>query len=198
METSKEKLELIHLAIHQLIEEKKKNRGDDDDDDHLLLSRLLSQLESLKGDGSPKQPDPSDESVFPAVGEVEKREAADEVDGGSSEAAGTEEIVKELRKVERQNSKTHWLLSILIIFTVAWHLSEVSLILKVKRGLHHPFRSLGGFLTGMLKGRRMIGQDAEKLSSFTKRHQIEAPPLPLKIPEFPHLELPSLDFNEDD
>ncbi|RVW40034.1 hypothetical protein CK203_081913 [Vitis vinifera] len=189
-------VELLQLAIRRLADEKKNGRASVADDD--LLSRLIFQLESLKEDGAIKQPKSSvepNELHSPAVGEMEvKSMATNEVDAGSAEI-GTEEIIKELKKVERQNSITHWLLSIMIVLILGWQLSEFSFILKVKEGLNHPFRSFGNLVIGMLKGPDNNGQDAEKQSSLTKKPQIETPPLPLRIPELPHVDLPVLGLN---
>lgn len=155
-------------------------------------------MESLKEDGAIKQPKSSAEPGelhSPAVGEMEtKSMAANEEDAGSVEM-GTEEIIKELKKVERQNSITHWLLSIMIVVILGWQLSEVSLILKVREGLNHPFRSFGNLIIGMLKGPENNDQDAEKQSSSTKKPKIETPPVPLKIPELPQVDLPVLGLN---
>lgn len=69
----------------------------------------------------------------------------------------------------------------MIVLTVAWQASEVTLLWKFKDGLSHPFKYFGDMLTG--KG---AGNDLEE-------HKKEAPPLPgLKIPEFPHVELPDM------
>lgn len=90
--------------------------------------------------------------------------------GGSRENAAAEEIVKELRTLRRQNFVTHCLLSVMIALTVAWQVSEVSLILKVKDGLTHPFKSFGSMLlTGMAKNPRADGQDTEKQQSEDQR-----------------------------
>lgn len=73
--------------------------------------------------------------------------------------------MKELRRVKRQNTVTHWLLSIMIVLTLSWQVSEVSLILKLRDGLSHPFRSIGGMLAGMFKGGRANGSDEESPAS---------------------------------
>lgn len=137
-------------------------------------------MESLKADRALRQPEASKEET-----EIDDKNA-----GGEHEI-DKEEIVKELNKVKKQNTVTHWLLSIMIVVTVAWQISEVSLILKLKQGVSHPFRSLGGFLTGMLRGQGRKGEAEDK-----PKH-IQAPPLPppLKIPEIPHVELPDLSSN---
>lgn len=111
--------------------------------------------------------------------------------GNSGSDIDKEEIVKELKKVKRQNSVTHWLLSIMIFLTVAWQVSEVSLLLKVKDGIDHPFKFLGGMFNGMLKG---SGSDEEE----NQQNLIEAPSLPtLKIPELPNMELADLSNNHE-
>ncbi|KAJ6695010.1 hypothetical protein OIU74_014202 [Salix koriyanagi] len=99
-------LDLIDQAIKKLLAEKrnKETSGDDgflqDDSDQLLLSKLLSELESLKGNGvklerSELSPGTEEEEVnSPEIGEaVSKHE-------NSIENSAAEEIVKELRKVE--------------------------------------------------------------------------------------------------
>ncbi|KAG6653890.1 hypothetical protein I3843_05G098200 [Carya illinoinensis] len=205
---SNNKLELINIAIQRVIKEKKikpvsgtsDGLVEDDHDDRLLLSRLLSELESLEGDNALKESEAlsevEEENPSPAVGIVDVNMGnARQVDRGGVEI-GAEEIVKELKKVKRQNFVTHCLLSAMIVLTVAWQLSEVTLIWKVKKGLSNPFRSVGSLLAGMLKGPATNGQDTEKLSSLTKELPSEAPSLPLlKIPEIPHMDLPDLGLN---
>ncbi|KAL9275204.1 hypothetical protein AKJ16_DCAP20390 [Drosera capensis] len=112
------------------------------------------------------------------------------VNAGSATGSGdVEEILKELKKVRRQNTITHCLLSTLIVLTAAWQLSEVSLLLKVKEGVSHPFRSLGSMVTKMIKGPGVKGQDSEK------QDQTDGPAI--KLPELPRLDLPSLDLSGD-
>ncbi|KAA8528959.1 hypothetical protein F0562_033553 [Nyssa sinensis] len=211
---SEEKVELIQLAIQKLMEEKRiKGTSsddsnfvavDDDDDQHLLLSRLLAQLETLKGESTHRQLEPSanaNEVVSPAVGKVEpESETKNEADCPTTEA-GRDEIVKELRKVRRQNLITHCLLSAMIVLTVTWQLSEVALIIKLKNGLSNPFKSFGSMLTGMLKGPRFNGQNGKPESSSTKQQQIESHsplPLPIQIPEIAHVDLSGLGLNSDE
>ncbi|XP_021300858.1 uncharacterized protein LOC110429219, partial [Herrania umbratica] len=163
---------------------------------------FVRQLESLKGDSTPncKQCDASilpEEVTTPRVGKAEaKGENGSRVECGCRDI-GAEEIVKELRAVKRQNTITHSLLSVMIVVTLVWQLSEVSLFLKVKNGFSHPFRSLGSMLLGMLPnptpGINM--QDADKNSSSTKTHHSHPvdPSLPsVRVPELPHLEFPHL------
>ncbi|XP_075657331.1 uncharacterized protein LOC142627372 [Castanea sativa] len=199
----KVELELINIAIQRLVEEKKIKEASSTDclDDQLLLSKLLSQLESLKGDGTIKEPEASteasteiDELSPTAVCNVDNNmENAGQLNGGSNETES--EILKELKKLNRQNFVTHCLLSVMIVLTAAWQLSEVALIMKVKEGFRNPFQSFRSLLTGMLKGPNKNSEDAEKQSSHAKQPK-EAPPLPaLKIPELPVLDLPDLGLN---
>ncbi|CAL5338126.1 unnamed protein product [Camellia sinensis] len=163
----------------------------------------LSQapLETLKGDdGKLQQPEPSadpKEVPSPAVADSNS-ETAKEAEGGSADNGVRKEIVKELRNVKRQNFITHCLLSAMIVLTITWQISEVSLVLSLKDGLSHPFKTFGGMLAGMLKGPVLDAQNGEKKSS-TNQPQIEVPAIPpLKIPELPLLDLPSgLDCDKD-
>uniref|UniRef100_B9GML9 Uncharacterized protein n=1 Tax=Populus trichocarpa TaxID=3694 RepID=B9GML9_POPTR len=170
MEESAKKLELIDQAIKKLLAEKRnKETSCDDgllpDDSDQLLSKLLSELSSATEDVN-----------SPAIGEaVSKHGEEGPAYGGSRENAAAEEIVKELRKVRRQNFVTHCLLSAMIVLTVAWQVSEVSLILKVKDGMRHPFKSFGSMLTGMLKDPRANDQDSEKQQS--EEVPVNVPPL---------------------
>ncbi|CAL5421107.1 unnamed protein product [Camellia sinensis] len=75
----------------------------------------------------------------------------------------------------------------MIVLTVAWQLSKVSLVLKLQDGLSHAFKSFGSMLTGMLKGPVVSDQNGAKKSS-SKQQQVDGPSLPpLKIAELPHL-----------
>ncbi|GMP57577.1 hypothetical protein CsSME_00021604 [Camellia sinensis var. sinensis] len=209
---SKEKIELIQLTIQQLMDDQRYNTlssspdetsfaVDGEDHHRLLLCRLLSQLETLKGDdGKLQQPEPSadpKEVPSPAVADSNS-ETAKEAEGGSADNGVRKEIVKELRNVKRQNFITHCLLSAMIVLTITWQISEVSLVLSLKDGLSHPFKTFGGMLAGMLKGPVLDAQNGEKKSS-TNQPQIEVPAIPpLKIPELPLLDLPSgLDCDKD-
>ncbi|XP_061982372.1 uncharacterized protein LOC133702149 [Populus nigra] len=189
-------LELIDQAIKKLLAEKrnKESSGDDgflqDDNDQLLLSKLLSELESLKGndvkleqsDISPGAAEEEEEEVnSPAIGEVLSRHE------NSIENTTAGEIVKELRKLRRQNFVTQCLLSAMIVLTVAWQVSQVSIILQVKDGLSDPFKSFGSMLNGMLKRSGTKGQDSENQQSEVV--PVKVPPF--KIPELPHIDLGS-------
>lgn len=161
-----------------------------------FFASINVQLESLKGDGALKEPEASlteiEEVSSAEVDNVEtKMENAGEVDGGSS----VEEIVKELKEVKRQNFVTHCLLSALIVLTVAWQVSEVSLIWKLKNGFSRPFRSFGSAFSWILKGPDANGtQDAEKQFAAAKQRLTEAAAsLPsVVIPEIPLMDFPDL------
>jgi hypothetical protein len=89
-----------------------------------------------------------------------ENEAVDDGGGKGSEAVDDEEIIKEVKKVKKQNFVTHCLLSAMIVLTVAWQLSEVSLVWKVKEGINHPFRSFGNMVKDTVKDVK------EKVSDF--------------------------------
>ncbi|KAL9257001.1 hypothetical protein AKJ16_DCAP01997 [Drosera capensis] len=168
----------IRIAIRKLIasSEIKPTEFSNDDGDEFLVEAMkedgiVSHLESLT-----QKPDE------PMI-EVQRGD----VNAGSATGAGdVEEILKELKKVRRQNTITHYLLSTLIVLTAAWQLSEVSLLLKVKEGVSHPFRSVGSMVTKMIKGK---GQDPEK------QDQTDGPAI--KVPELPRLDLLSLGLSGD-
>ncbi|KAK1270444.1 hypothetical protein QJS04_geneDACA012588 [Acorus gramineus] len=100
--------------------------------------------------------------------------------------------MRELKAVKRQNLITHCLLSVVIVVTVVWQLSEVSFLLSMKDKVSHPIRSIWNVMEGALKGGGKI-QDPNKPNNHTL---IEASPLlPLSVPELPHVDLPALPFN---
>ncbi|XP_071736406.1 uncharacterized protein [Rutidosis leptorrhynchoides] len=181
------KVEMIKQAIKQVMEEvggdtKSSTSSSDDDDDnhrHRLLSKLMSQLEKLE-DESEANSQPTKENNT-----VSKSDEDEE-----------QKIVKELKEVKKQNLITHCLLSVMILLTVVWQVSEVSIILKLKDGVSHPFRSIGNMFMGMIKPRKSNGNDEVIDSSSITSNLIEASPVhDLKIPELPHVELPKLDFS---
>ncbi|KAI6686709.1 hypothetical protein NL676_032622 [Syzygium grande] len=205
-------LELVHAAIQRLLQDKKETEeevkrkrqlqhssDDDDGDDHLLLSKLLSQVESLKASRGIEKPEASADTGVAAdevkaksdaAIEAVKLEAQEENEGGKTEAT-PEEIMRELKKVKRQNTVTHWLLSAMIALTVAWQFSEVSLILKVRDGLSHPFRSFGNAITDFFKGPAMKGRDDADKDADQRQSETMGNP-PLKMPELPHFDVPDL------
>ncbi|PHU15126.1 hypothetical protein BC332_16331, partial [Capsicum chinense] len=210
------KVEVIKKTIDQLMKEEQLQSKtchlldesfiavDADDDDHgdeahhrqQLLSQILTQLDSLKEETPVDQMNQSTN--------LEEAPVEAEEDGEKEE-----KVIKELRKIQKQNFITQCLLSAMLVFTLTWQLSEVSLILKMKDGLNHPFRSIGSMFTSWIKGPtpvKLNGREGDLNDSAKQlKHQVEAMSLSkLKVPEFPHMELPhmelpSLDFiHEDD
>lgn len=97
-----------------------------------------------------------------------------------------DEMAKEVKKVKKQNTITHCLLSAMIVLLVGWQVSGVSLILKLKGvsdGLAHPFRSIGGFFANIIN---------RPLSGESFAGVIPPPPPPMRIPDLPQLEMPGL------
>lgn len=105
-------------------------------------------------------------------------------DGGGGEEIDKQEIVKELNKLKRQNTVTHWLLSTMLVLIIAWQASEVTLIWKVKHGLSNPFSYFGSLISGIFSGRSEQSRQDEK-------HQNDAYPS-LKLPDLPSVELPDI------
>lgn len=125
-------------------------------------------------------------------GEVEEGETVNKVCTCSCGIDG-HELKKQLTKLRRQNFITHCLLSLGILITVGWQISIVSLLYRVKDGVSHPFKSLGGIIGGLLfKGpaNNIKIKDGERHSPIILEHPIIQPStLPgLKIP---HMELPA-------
>lgn len=152
------------------------------------IAMLCLQVESLKGEGENDQHEEASKQVEEVNGIVDKSKTKSESGDGEIDIEA-EEIIKELKNVKRQNCITHWLLSAMIVLTVAWQISEVSLILKVKDGLSHPFKHLGCMFTGVLKTSGTNGHDVAN-----KENKSEAPSL-VPLPELPHIELPDLNGN---
>uniref|UniRef100_A0A1J3H3R8 Uncharacterized protein n=1 Tax=Noccaea caerulescens TaxID=107243 RepID=A0A1J3H3R8_NOCCA len=149
---SSEDVEVLSKAIEKLLDEKRKREatGDafiEDDDDQLLLSRLISQLES-----------PKPKSKTNGITKEEEEEESPESSPSKGKREGQthleesiEEIAKDIKKVKKQNTITHILLSALIILTLTWQLSEYSMIYMMKDRLSHPIRSIGGMFSGIFK-----------------------------------------------
>ncbi|XP_010531112.1 PREDICTED: uncharacterized protein LOC104807506 [Tarenaya hassleriana] len=208
---SSEDVEVLSKAIEKLLDERRKRdaAGDsfvEDDDDQLLLSRLLSQLETPKqmrnaddkADGATAEEQPADSSTPP-----DKPEVRNQIKGRSEnqkKELSTEELAEEIKKVKRQNTITHLLLSAMIILTLSWQLSEFSIIMTMKNRLSHPFRSFGGMLAGMMKGgvrpitdqlpEIQCAEPSKEQNNHNGTHSLPS----LKVPEM----LRDLGFNEDD
>ncbi|KAL4586518.1 hypothetical protein LXL04_011154 [Taraxacum kok-saghyz] len=189
MASSSSKVKVIKQAIKESMEEVRggTNSSSDDGADaednkhHRLLSKLMSQLEKLEA-----EPEFNTEEL------VDDEKTKTKIKKSSkSEEDEEEKIVKELKKVKKQNLITHCLLSAMIVLTVAWQISEVSIILKVKDGVNHPFRSVGNIFKWMIPPPKANG-DEEETNSSTTHNLIESSRTgDLKIPELlPHVELP--------
>ncbi|KAL6193380.1 hypothetical protein ACLB2K_034464 [Fragaria x ananassa] len=187
MESKDQNVELIDEAIRRLLEERKSRgaagesffQGEDDKDDHLLLSRLLSQLESLKEGIHKAEALTGPGEITAATSEGGGLEAKDRNGGGGGggEEFDKEEIVKELNNLKRQNTITHWLLSVMIVLTIAWQASEVTMLLKVKHGLSNPFRCVGSLFSSLFSG----GSDQTRQNEKQKSDAFSS----LKMPELP-------------
>ncbi|CAM8940029.1 unnamed protein product [Rhodiola kirilowii] len=101
----------------------------------------------------------------------------------------TNKMIKEINNLKRQNFITHCLLGTMIVLTLGWQLSEVSLILTLKNGLTNPFRSIGNVLSKMVKRRSLNNslQATEEESSLSVSLLSTEPPhmLGMKMPELP-------------
>ncbi|XP_077250379.1 uncharacterized protein LOC143889877 isoform X1 [Tasmannia lanceolata] len=172
---AKDNVEVARLAIQELI------KDHNTDEESLLLSRLLSQLESLKEDTTEQTENSTVTKEPTSLDEVEVG-VKDESQGHESSGMGAEDIVRELRKVKRQNTITHCLLSVMIVITAVWQFSEVSLLLGVKNTVSNPFRAIGSVITGVLRSGQIRNQaDAERSPSLPKLPQVDAPPLPVHL-----------------
>ncbi|CAM8951513.1 unnamed protein product [Rhodiola kirilowii] len=187
METNTNKVELIQQAVQRLIDENKKIQGlsvdqrltTGEDDAQLLLSKLLLQLETLQANGT------SEEDIIGGIVLDADSLAPDEVDTittpeGNNELSKevADEIIKELKKVRRQNVVTHCLLSAMMVLTLVWQLSEIALLSKVKNGLNNPLKAMGGMLLGAIK-RLGNGQSRGKESDESR----SLPKIKVELPD---------------
>ncbi|KAF8075627.1 hypothetical protein N665_1075s0006 [Sinapis alba] len=166
---SSDDVEVLSRAIEKLLDEKRKREaaGDsfiEDEDDQLLLTRLISQLES---------PNPIQKTLVTAKEEEEEASLDSSLSNGKQEGKrrleeSIEEIAKDIKEVKRQNKVTHVLLSALIILTLTWQLSEYSMIYMMKDRLTHPIRSIGGMLSGVFKGKLLPNKNRLKGTSNVK------------------------------
>ncbi|KAK8655598.1 hypothetical protein V6N13_108172 [Hibiscus sabdariffa] len=189
---SSEYAELINLAIQKLLEETRKKdisgdklSGNDHDHDQ-LLSRLFSQLESLKEDGLLKQFEP--EELNSRRDEGNKAEAKGENSSGCGGIGVEEELMKEIKEIKKQNTITHCLVSAMIVITLFWQVSKASLLLKFEDGFSHPFRSFGSWLVNKVN-RPTKQQYNHHVEPSGSDNSVQIPELPNV--EFPHLGLGS-------
>lgn len=134
------------------------------------------QLESLQKDANTQLPSDSPNRGEPASSSSSKNKDCD------VNMVWMDEVVRELRRVKRQNFVTHCLLSAMIIITAYWQFNEVSLLLTVKEKFSHPLKAVGDMIKGSFK------------DQFSKP-QIEAHLPPIGAPEIPHVDLPSITLN---
>ncbi|XP_023513706.1 uncharacterized protein LOC111786748 [Cucurbita pepo subsp. pepo] len=179
-----QRLELIKLAIERLLDENKNKQSSDrsyihdcdENGDRTLLHDLLSQIESLK---ERTKEGTESEKLASALDNLKSKAKNSDDDEFSRE-----DIVKELKKVKRQNVLTQCLVSVMIVVTVVWQLSEVSIMLNVKDQISHPFRFLGSLISGALKRPKTIVENSSK-----QEHDEASMLPPLQIPELHHMGL---------
>ncbi|KAJ8547723.1 hypothetical protein K7X08_011309 [Anisodus acutangulus] len=184
-----EKVELIQKEIPELIELSKTYHLLDEStpDDGEKEAQLLTQLDMLK----------EEETLLDQSTNLHETPSVNKVEEAEVNTEKEEKVVKELRKIQKQNFITHCLLSAMIVLTVTWQLSEVSLILKIKDGLNHPLRSIGSMIGWIKRPPPGLNGKEVDLNDSAKqlKHQVEAMCLPkIKVPELPHMEMPCLDF----
>lgn len=159
-------------------EEKPKEQLDSSQEEE-YAERLSSEVDKTKEEENPKE-------HLDSLQEEGVEKSSREVDN-------TEEIIKEVRNIKRQNLITQCLVSTMILLTVAWQISEVSLLLKVKSGLKNPFNFFGGILKGIiLKGARSEGNGEQ---SSAKEKPDNNPPL-IKLPDLHLPDLPIFDSSD--
>lgn len=189
-------IEQTQLAIQQLLQSKQASPTltDPTDDQHHLLLSLLSQLESMKEEVSSQSETLPDlkEMPSPRASEVETKSKEETETSKKNTGVEAEDVVKELKKLEKQNRTTHWLLSALIVLTLAWQVSEVSILLKLKEGFSHPFKSVGNMVVGMVKRSARNAEEAGKTSLLGMENGKEKSENPLQLPNMPNMDLSGL------
>ncbi|PNX77532.1 hypothetical protein L195_g033500 [Trifolium pratense] len=203
------RFQLIDLAIQKHIHDKKSDNNNNNNNNHnhnlkdheteyqLVLSQLLSasELELSKKDETVNQYDESNSSE--PVGAVNEEKESEAVDDGVSKGSenNDDEIIKEVKKVKKQNFVTHCLLSAMIVLTVAWQLSEVSLVWKVKEGINHPFRSFGNMVKDTVKDVKERVSDFNGKDAADDKENNESTSLPIptsiKIPDMTSMDVPN-------
>ncbi|CAL0328024.1 unnamed protein product [Lupinus luteus] len=120
---------------------------------------------------------------------LKKNEEAVKKSKGCRSESEIDEIVKELKKIKRQNFVTQCLVSVMIVITIGWQLSEATLLMKVKDGINHPFRSFKRMVKGMIKVPEINGHEGHN-----KEHQSQSQS-PSFIPNMPQMDVPNLSLN---
>ncbi|RHN69222.1 hypothetical protein MtrunA17_Chr3g0122361 [Medicago truncatula] len=177
------RLELIDQAIQKHIHDNNHNLKDHETEYKQTLSHLFSvsqQLEMSKGGETVKQSE--------ASSPLKQVDSAIEKTKGETADGDKDEIIKELKKVKKQNFVTHCLLSAMIVLTVAWQLSEVSLVMRVKDGMNHPFRSVGNMFKEMVKD--VSGSNGQDAAGDKENNESTSLPS-LKIPDMTNVDVPN-------
>lgn len=176
--SSMDKVELIQQTIQRLITDDSSDSDSDGNEvnksssgksivpgEHnrrgrrrLVLTGLLSQLDTIRAG------EISCDAEEIACADEQAEQPLNKTHVGSC-GMDNEEIVQELKKVKKQNFVTHCLLVAMIVLTITWQISEVSLLLWLKNGVTHPVRSFGSLVKGMLIPN---GRNKERQQSFTK------------------------------
>lgn len=193
-------LELIELALHRLLRNDKSHdpHGEDaesklirDEKDRDLLLRLLDQLNSLKAERGQKDC----ENSLPTDDRNSNTElnGSDEIDRQGK----NEEVMKEIRKVKKQNKFTHLILGIILASNMVWRISELAVALLIRRQISNPLKLIGGMITGNFGGSitQNHGSDNYRASLLPR---VEAPAIPhFEAFQLPHIEVPSFLQTED-
>ncbi|KAG9139590.1 hypothetical protein Leryth_016351 [Lithospermum erythrorhizon] len=181
---SEEQLELTQKALKHFVDEKKIRSSEEDSspdhessvkvDDDLLLPNLLSQGDdSLKHNDMVEQLDePANSGKLHPLKSSQQNKTANEVASSDDEIMiDNKEILKELREIKKQNKRTQWLLSTMIVLTLTWQLSEVSLLFKLREGITNPFKTIGNVFTEIISKRRkaLIGHGEQNGTAEEKQ-----------------------------
>lgn len=139
-------------------------------------------MESIREEQRLNHSQISTQQEYEKIIETDLEPRSEDIERSGSRVKTEKEIVKELKEMKRQNFITHCHVSAMIILTVAWQISEVSFILKLRDGLSNPFKSLGRIL--------------KRKTTSAIQQQIEATELPhLNMPALPHVNLPEFDLD---
>ncbi|KAL5724852.1 hypothetical protein ACHQM5_008063 [Ranunculus cassubicifolius] len=151
-----------------------------------LFKHVLA-LESIKKEKEITTCEPLAETKVPSPPMTE----IDTSDGNKEVSSG--EIVKELREVKSQNRITHWLLSGVIVLIAVWQFSEVSVLLRVKNKVTHPFKTVGSMFNSAQDALQHLDGRMPDVVAPLKKHKSEEASHPvLRVPELPYMDLPIL------
>ncbi|KAJ9563961.1 hypothetical protein OSB04_009121 [Centaurea solstitialis] len=171
---SQSKVEVIKQAIKQLMEEEMDDSGDDNHH-HSLLSKLMSQIFTVLSHQQLLRASPTTLLKFSQYFLT-----------SSSNSFFLFFPYQQLEKLEAEPEA--YADSKLGNPTV----SEVSMIMKLKDRVSHPFRSVSGLFKGIIKPPKANGNEEESHSPITSitSDLIESSPVhDLRIPELPKIDL---------